>query len=124
MTGYIAYTLLITEWRTKYRRQMNDEDQRANTHAIDSLINYETVKYFSNEAHEARRYDMALGRYEKSAVKSQTTLALLNLAQGFNIAGGLIAVMSLAVLGFNAGNGRAECRGRGGRYVKTSVVSG
>src|SRR3546814_5312231 len=52
ITGYIAYTLLITEWRTKYRRQMNEEDQRANTHAIDSLINYETVKYFSNGAHE------------------------------------------------------------------------
>ncbi len=102
--GYIGYTLAITEWRTKYRRQMNDEDQRANTRAIDSLLNYETVKYFSNEAHEARRYDEALSRYEKAAVKSQTTLALLNLGQGFIIAGGLIAVMSLAVLGVADGS--------------------
>src|SRR5690606_21115500 len=101
--GYILYTLVITEWRTKFRRQMNDEDQRANTRAIDSLLNYETVKYFTNEAHEARRYDEALARYEKAAVKSQTTLALLNLGQGFIIAGGLVAVMSLAVLGVRDG---------------------
>ena len=101
--GYIFYTLVITEWRTKYRRQMNDEDQRANTRAVDSLLNYETVKYFSNEAHEARRFDEAMARYETAAVKSQTTLALLNLGQGFIIAAGLIAVMSLAVLGMRDG---------------------
>ena len=101
--GYIVYTLLITEWRTKYRRQMNDEDQRANTRAIDSLLNYETVKYFTNEAHEARRYDEALERYEKAAVKSQTTLAMLNLGQGAIIAVGLIGVMSFAVLGVRDG---------------------
>lgn len=97
--GYILYTLAITEWRTKYRRQMNDEDTRANTRAIDSLLNYETVKYFTNEAHEADRYDDAMMRYERAAVKSQTTLAYLNLGQGAIIAVGLIAVMSLAVLG-------------------------
>src|SRR3546814_6004997 len=60
IVGYIVFTLAITEWRTKYRRQMNDEDQRANTRAIDSLLNYETVKYFTNEEHEARRYDEAM----------------------------------------------------------------
>jgi ABC-type transport system involved in Fe-S cluster assembly fused permease/ATPase subunit len=101
--GYIYYTLAITEWRTKYRRQMNDEDQRANTRAVDSLLNYETVKYFGNEAHEARRFDEALQRYERAAVKSQTSLALLNLGQGAIISVGLIAVMSLAVLGMRDG---------------------
>ncbi|HEX6958752.1 MAG TPA: ABC transporter ATP-binding protein/permease [Ferrovibrio sp.] len=103
IAGYIAFTLLFTEWRTKYRRQMNEEDQRANTRAIDSLLNYETVKYFTNEAHEARRYDEAMERYERAAVKSQTTLAMLNLGQGVIIAIGLIAVMSLAVLGVRDG---------------------
>lgn len=101
--GYIFYTLAITEWRTKYRRQMNDEDQRANTRAIDSLLNYETVKYFTNEAHEAHRFDDAMMRYEKAAVKSQTSLAYLNLGQGAIIAIGLIGVMSLAVLGVRDG---------------------
>jgi ATP-binding cassette subfamily B protein len=101
--GYIVYTLLITEWRTKYRRQMNDEDQRANTRAIDSLLNYETVKYFTNEAHEAHRFDDAMMRYERAAVKSQTSLAYLNLGQGAIIAVGLIGVMSLAVLGVRDG---------------------
>lgn len=104
IAGYIVFTLLITEWRTKYRRQMNDEDQRANTRAVDSLLNYETVKYFTNEAHEARRFDEALARYERAAVKSQTTLALLNLGQGAIIAVGLIGVMSLAVLGVADGS--------------------
>jgi len=101
--GYIYYTLAITEWRTQYRRQMNDEDQRANTRAIDSLLNYETVKYFTAEAHEASRYDEALQRYEHAAVKSQTTLALLNLGQGAIISIGLIALMSLAVTGVRDG---------------------
>ncbi|WP_300300963.1 ABC transporter ATP-binding protein/permease [Ferrovibrio sp.] len=104
IAGYIFYTLSITEWRTKYRRQMNDEDQRANTRAVDSLLNYETVKYFTNEAHEARRFDEALSRYERAAVKSQTSLALLNLGQGAIIAVGLIGVMSLAVLGVRDGS--------------------
>ncbi|WP_341703859.1 ABC transporter ATP-binding protein/permease [Ferrovibrio sp.] len=103
IAGYIAFTLAITEWRTKYRRQMNDEDQRANTRAVDSLLNYETVKYFTNEAHEARRYDEAMERYETAAVKSQTTLALLNMGQGVIIAIGLIGVMALAALGVRNG---------------------
>src|SRR5579859_1698701 len=64
---YIAYTLMITEWRTKYRRQMNEVDSEANTKAIDSLLNYETVKYFGNEEHEAARFDNALKRYERAA---------------------------------------------------------
>ncbi len=104
IAGYIAFTLLFTEWRTKYRRQMNDEDQRANTRAVDSLLNYETVKYFTNEAHEARRFDEALSRYERAAVKSQVTLAALNLGQGAIIAVGLIGVMALAAHGVRDGS--------------------
>jgi len=103
IAGYIAFTLLFTEWRTKYRRQMNEEDQRANTRAVDSLLNYETVKYFTNEAHEARRFDDALSRYERAAVKSQVTLAMLNLGQGAIIAVGLVAVMALAGKGVRDG---------------------
>ncbi len=62
---YIVFTVAVTEWRTKFRREMNERDTEANTKAIDSLLNYETVKYFGNEEHEARRYDVALARYEK-----------------------------------------------------------
>ena len=74
IAGYVAYTLTVTEWRIKFRREMNEADEEANTKAIDSLLNYETVKYFGNEAHEARRYDVALQAYEQAAVKSRTTL--------------------------------------------------
>ena len=78
---YIGTTFTITEWRTEHRRQMNDMDSKANTKAIDSLLNYETVKYFANEEYEARRYDHNLQRYESAAVKSETSLGLLNSAQ-------------------------------------------
>jgi len=100
---YIAYTLLVTEWRIKFRREMNVRDQEANTRAIDSLLNYETVKYFGNEDHEARRYDKALERYQHAATISQQSLSLLNIGQGFIIAGGLVAVMSMAGYGVAAG---------------------
>ncbi len=96
---YIAFTLSITEWRTQYRRVMNETDQDANTKAIDSLLNYETVKYFGNEAHEADRFDRALQRYEKAAVASKTSLSLLNIGQGVIIAVGLAAVMLMAAQG-------------------------
>jgi len=94
--GYIGYTMSVTEWRTKHRREMNQRDQEANTRAIDSLLNYETVKYFGNEEHEANRYDRALARYEQAAVKNQTSLSALNIGQGAIIAAGLISVMLLA----------------------------
>ncbi|MCA1909586.1 MAG: ABC transporter ATP-binding protein/permease [Magnetospirillum sp.] len=100
---YIAYTLGVTEWRTKFRREMNETDQQASTKAIDSLLNFETVKYFGNEEHEAQRYDQALSRYEKAAVKSKVTLALLNMGQGAIIAIGLTAVMLLAADGVAQG---------------------
>ena len=83
---YIIFTVIITEWRTHFRRTMNDLDSKANTRAIDSLINYETVKYFGNEEYEARRYDEGLQRYEAAAVKSQTSLSLLNTGQSIIIA--------------------------------------
>src|SRR5262249_3717142 len=82
IVGYIVFTVLITEWRTKFRREMNERDSEANTKAIDSLLNYETVKYFNNEAHEARRFDKALQAYERAAVRSSTSLSLLNVVQG------------------------------------------
>jgi ATP-binding cassette subfamily B protein len=99
VAGYIAYTLLVTEWRIKYRRRMNQSDEQANTRAIDSLLNYETVKYFGNEEHEARRFDQALQRYERAAVQSKVSLSLLNIGQGFFVGAGVVAAMVLAARG-------------------------
>ncbi len=96
---YIAYTMLVTEWRIKFRRAMNEEDSRANTRAIDSLLNYETVKYFGNEEHEARRYDSAMRGYENASIRSQTSLALLNVGQAVIISLGLTAVMLMTANG-------------------------
>src|SRR5205807_5104160 len=93
---YITFTFSITDWRVRFRREMNERNTESNTKAVDSLLNYETVKYFANEEHEARRYDSALRAYERAAVKSETTLTLLNLGQGTVIASGLVAVMILA----------------------------
>jgi ATP-binding cassette subfamily B protein len=101
---YIAFTFLVTDWRIRFRREMNTRNSEANTKSVDSLLNYETVKYFANEAHEAERYDSALHAYERAAVKSETTLALLNVGQGVVIAAGLIGVMILAAQGVAAGN--------------------
>lgn len=102
--AYIAFTFLVSERRIKYRRAMNDQDTEANTKAVDSLLNYETVKYFSNEAHEAKRFDRALQAYEKAAVKSQTTLSVLNAGQSFIMAAGLAGVMYLAGRGVADGS--------------------
>src|SRR3990172_227397 len=105
LTGYIGYTVTVTEWRTKYRRQMNEQDSRASTRAIDSLLNYETVKYFGNEQHEARRYDEGLQHYESAAVKSQTALSALNVGQASIVAVGVTLVMWRATSGGGAGTG-------------------
>ena len=94
--GYIVFTMVVTEWRLKFRRRMNEQDQTANTRAIDSLLNFETVKYFGNEDHEANRYDGSLRRYEDAAVASRTSLSLLNIGQGVIIAIGLTLVMIMA----------------------------
>ncbi|HLZ64798.1 MAG TPA: ABC transporter ATP-binding protein/permease [Aliidongia sp.] len=96
---YVAWTIGITQWRVRFRREMNERDGEANTKAIDSLLNYETVKYFSNEAHEARRFDRAKQAFERAAVRSQTSLSLLNLGQGLIISTGLVAIMVLAGAG-------------------------
>ncbi|HKS88162.1 MAG TPA: ATP-binding cassette domain-containing protein, partial [Stellaceae bacterium] len=99
---YIAFTFIVTDWRVRFRREMNNRNTEANTKSVDALLNYETVKYFANEAHEAERYDRALAAYERAAVRSQTTLSLLNIGQGAIIAGGLIGVMILAAEGVAA----------------------
>ncbi len=96
---YVTATIMITDWRTGFRRQMNELDSKANTRAIDSLLNYETVKYFGNEAFEARRYDESLQRWEKAAVKSQTSLSLLNVAQSAIIAVAVTLIMWRATVG-------------------------
>jgi ATP-binding cassette subfamily B protein len=103
VVGYVTFTFLITDWRVKYRREMNERDSEANTKAIDSLLNYETVKYFANEEHEGRRFDVALQAYERAAVKSQATLSVLNIGQGMIMATGLVLVMLLAGQGVAAG---------------------
>ncbi len=96
---YIAFTVSVTEWRMEIRRRANELDSNANTRAIDSLLNYETVKYFGNEEFEARRYDESLTRYESAAVKQEASLGLLNAGQSLIIAAALTALMFLAAEG-------------------------
>lgn len=96
---YVVFTLLVTEWRMHYRHDMNRLDSQANTHAFDSLINYETVKYFNNEVLEQKRYDDILEEWEEVAVKSQSTMSMLNFGQGAIIALGVTAIMFFAASG-------------------------
>ncbi len=96
---YIAFTLMVTEWRLKFRKEMNAKDSAANTKAIDSLLNFETVKYFSNESHEYGRYDSSLAGYESAAVKSQSSLSLLNVGQASIISVGVVLLMYMAASG-------------------------
>ena len=103
IAGYVLWTLTVTEWRTQYRRAMNTTETESSSKAVDSLLNYETVKYFGNEEHEAKRFERSLRRYEDAAIKSKTTLSLLNVGQGAVIATGLVAVMALAAQGVAAG---------------------
>lgn len=100
---YIGYTIFVTEWRTAFRKEMNELDSKANSKAIDSLLNYETVKYFGNEKYEAERYDKSLQRWERAAVRSQTSLSLLNLGQSFFIATGATLIMWRAIDGVLTG---------------------
>ncbi len=102
--AYIGLTLVVTEWRMIFRRTMNDMDSKANTQAIDSLLNYETVKYFSNEAWEAQRYDEHMQNWEKAAVRNQTSLALLNSGQSFIVAIGVTSLLWLAADGVIKGS--------------------
>lgn len=96
---YITFTVLVTEWRTQFRKLANEFDSAAHTRAIDSLLNYETVKYFNNEGFEARRYDESLASLARARLKSQTTLSLLNTGQQLIIAAGLVAMLWLATQG-------------------------
>ncbi len=96
---YITFTVTVTQWRTQFRRQMNELDSVAHSRAIDSLLNYETVKYFNNEEFEAGRYDESLERYRKAAIKSQRTLSMLNTGQQLIIAGSLVAMLYRATQG-------------------------
>ncbi len=96
---YIAFTVTVTDWRTHFRRTMNDLDSKANTKAIDSLLNYETVKYFGNEDYEAQRYDEGLKRFETAAVKSQTSLSVLNTGQSLIIASAVTLILWRATAG-------------------------
>ena len=104
VTIYLLFTTLFANWRVQFRRTMNETDNESRTKAVDSLLNYETVKYFGNERHEAARYDLALARYEKAAVKSQVTLNMLNIGQASIIAGGLALVMLMAAQGVRDGS--------------------
>ena len=101
---YVAFTFKVTEWRVKIRQEMNDLDTDANQKAIDSLLNYETVKYFNAEAREAGRYDSAMRGYEAAAVRTGISLAFLNMGQTFLITSGLVGVMVLAARGVQAGD--------------------
>jgi ATP-binding cassette subfamily B protein len=100
---YLAFTFFVSEWRIGIRRRANELDSRANTRAIDSLLNYETVKYFNNEEYEARRYDENLRSYEQAAVRSETSLGLLNTGQSVIIAAAVTALMVLAAEGVVSG---------------------
>jgi ATP-binding cassette, subfamily B, heavy metal transporter len=101
---YMYYTYLATEWRIEIRRKMNDSDTDANTKAIDSLLNYETVKYFGAEAREAARYDRSMERYEQASVKTYTSLAVLNTGQAIIFTAGLTAVMLMCAVGVRSGH--------------------
>ena len=104
VSTYMAYTYVATEWRTGIRRKMNDSDTEANTKAIDSLLNYETVKYFGAEAREAARYDSSMDRYEQASVRTYTSLALLNAGQAVIFTLGLTANMLMCAVGVRRGH--------------------
>ena len=100
---YVSFTVVVTEWRTKFRRQMNELESTSQSRAIDSLLNYETVKYFNNEGFEARRYDEALEKLRRARIKSQTTLSLLNAGQQLVIAIALVLMLWRATQGVVSG---------------------
>ena len=103
LAAYVAFTIAVTEWRTRYVREMNDLDTEASARVVDALLNYETVKYFGNEEYEAARFDRSLQSYERAAVRTKTTLSLLNIGQGLIIAVGLTILMVMAARGVAGG---------------------
>ncbi|MGH1465826.1 MAG: ABCB family ABC transporter ATP-binding protein/permease [Cognatishimia sp.] len=104
IAAYVLFTFKVTEWRVKLRRIMNDQDTDANQKAIDSLLNFETVKYFGAERREAQRYDQSMKGYEAAAIKTAYSLAALNVGQSFLITGGLVVVMVMAAIGVENGS--------------------
>lgn len=116
LSSYIVFTIVVTEWRLKYRREMNKQDNEANTKAIDSLLNFETVKYFNNEGHEAERYDRSLRSYQKAYIRSRISLSSLNVGQGVIIAIGATLLMLMAAADVKAGNATA------GDFVSANVL--
>jgi len=103
IAAYVAFTFKVTEWRVRLRKEMNDQDTDANQKAIDSLLNYETVKYFGAERREATRYDAAMARYERAALQTAYSLSFLNLGQSLLITAGLVIVMVMAAIGVQNG---------------------
>ena len=103
VAGYVWFTFAITRWRIQFRRDMNESDQDANTKAVDSLLNYETVKYFNNEAHETRRFDKSMEKYSRASIQAQISLSLLNTGQAVVMAVGTGAVFVLILLGVRGG---------------------
>ncbi|MFA5582132.1 MAG: ABC transporter ATP-binding protein/permease [Paracoccaceae bacterium] len=103
VAAYVVFTFRITEWRVKIRKEMNDQDTDANQKAIDSLLNFETVKYFGAESRETARYDAAMARYEHAAIRGNNSLAMLNFGQSLLITIGLVAMMVLAAVGVQRG---------------------
>ncbi|MEM7258724.1 MAG: ABC transporter ATP-binding protein/permease, partial [Pseudomonadota bacterium] len=101
--AYVSFTFVVTEWRVRIRREMNKQDTQANQHAIDSLLNFETVKYFSAEAREVARYDTSMRAYAKAALKTNYSLAFINFGQSLIITSGLVAVMVMAAIGVQNG---------------------
>jgi ATP-binding cassette subfamily B protein len=103
VAAYIWFTFAVTRWRIRFRRQMNESDTEANTKAVDSLLNYETVKYFSAEGHETRRFDKSMARFAQASIQAQTSLSILNTGQAVIMAVGIGAVMILAAYGISEG---------------------
>ena len=103
VAAYVWFTFAITRWRIQFRREMNESDQDANTKAVDSLLNYETVKYFNNEAHETRRFDKSMEKYSRASIQAQTSLSVLNTGQSIIVALGMGAVMVMTAVGIKEG---------------------
>jgi ATP-binding cassette subfamily B protein len=103
LVAYVAFTIMVTEWRTRFVREMNDLDTEASARVVDALLNYETVKYFGNEEYEANRFDRKLQSYERAAVRTKTTLSFLNIGQGLIIAVGVTILMVMAARGVAGG---------------------
>jgi ATP-binding cassette subfamily B (MDR/TAP) protein 7 len=104
IASYAAFTLAVTQWRTKFRIQMNRAENEAGAHSVDSMINYETVKYFNQEEYEAQRYDKVLKKYEDASLKTTTSLAFLNFGQNLIFSASLSAIMLLAAKGIMDGS--------------------